>query len=104
MQRICFLMDVIPGQESEYERRHAEIWPDLIEELRAAGVHNYTLFRRGTQVIAYAECHPDAETAFGKVGATEVNRRWALWFTDVLARHTDDNGHLIEAAEVWHLD
>jgi L-rhamnose mutarotase len=104
VQRICFLMDVIPGQEPEYERRHAEIWPDLVAELQAAGVRNYTLFRRGTQVIAYAECHPDAATAFGKAGATDVNRRWALWFTDVLARHTDDDGQLIEAAEVWHLD
>ena len=104
MQRICFLMDVIPGQESEYERRHAEIWPDLIEELRAAGVHNYTLFRRGTQVIAYAECHPDAETAFGKVGATEVNRRWAEWFEDTIEALVDEQGNLFRADEVWHLD
>lgn len=104
MQRVCFLMEIIPGQEEEYARRHAEIWPELVSELRAAGVRNYTLFLRGCSVIAYAECHPDAATAFGKVGATEVNRRWAQWFTDVLAVHTDADGNLVEAAEVWHLD
>jgi L-rhamnose mutarotase len=104
VQRICFLMDVIPGQEAEYQRRHDEIWPELVTELRNAGVRNYSLFRRGTNVIAYAECHPDAATAFGKVGATEVNARWAQWFTDVLAQHTDADGGLVEAAEVWHLD
>ena len=104
MQRICFLMEIIPGQESEYERRHAEIWPDLVVELQAAGVRNYSLFRRGTSVIAYAECHPDAATAFGQVGATEVNQRWSDWFTDVLAQLTSADGQLIQAQEVWHLD
>ena len=104
MQRICFLMEILPGREEEYERRHDQIWPELVAELRRAGVRNYTLFRRGTSVIAYAECHPDAATAFGAVGATEVNQRWSEWFADVLAVHTDDGGNLVEAAEVWHLD
>jgi L-rhamnose mutarotase len=104
LQRICFLMDVIPGREDEYQRRHDEIWPELVAELQKAGVRNYTLFRRDTTVIAYAECHPDAATAFGRVGATEVNARWSEWFADVLARLSDENGALIEASEVWHLD
>lgn len=104
MQRICFLMEILPGQEAEYERRHGQVWPDLVAELRKAGVRNYSLFRRGTQVIAYAECEPDAQTAFGAVGGTEVNRRWAEWFSDVLAVHTGPEGNLIEAREVWHLD
>lgn len=96
-------MEILPGQEEEYERRHTQVWPELEAELRSAGVGNYTLFRRGTQVIAYAECEPDAETAFAKVGETEANRRWAQWFTDVLAVHTAGDGRLVEAAEVWHL-
>ncbi len=104
MQRICFLMEITPGREAEYQRRHDEIWPELVDALRSAGVRNYTLFRRGTQVIAYAECHPDAATAFGAVGATEVNARWSRWFADVLAEHTAADGSLIEASEVWHLD
>jgi L-rhamnose mutarotase len=97
-------MEIIPGREREYDRRHDEIWPELVAELQRAGVRNYTLFRRGVTVVAYAECHPDAATAFGKVGATDVNCRWAQWFTDVLALHTDEQGGLVEATEVWHLD
>lgn len=99
----CFLIEIIPGQEGEYELRHREIWPELVDALREAGVRNYSLFRRAT-VIAYAECHPDAASAFGKVGVTEVNTRWGEWFRDVLAKHTDPDGNFIEAAEVRHLD
>jgi L-rhamnose mutarotase len=104
VQRICFLMEIVPGGEAEYQRRHDEIWPELVTALRDAGVRNYTLFRRGTSVVAYAECYPDAAAAFGAVGATEVNARWAAWFDDVLVRLTDDEGNLLEATEVWHLD
>lgn len=104
MQRICFLMELVSGQEAEYQRRHDDIWPELVLELQEAGVANYTLFRRGTSVIAYAECHPDAATAFGRVGQTEVNTRWAQCFSDILAVHMGADGELIEAKEVWHLD
>jgi L-rhamnose mutarotase len=104
MERICFTFELRPGTEEEYKQRHDEIWPELVEAIRAAGIRNYSLFRRGRQVIAYAECHPDVASAFGAVGATEVNRRWAEWFEDVIVSLTDEEGNLLRADEVWHLD
>jgi L-rhamnose mutarotase len=104
LERICFTFELRPGMEDEYKRRHDEIWPELVEAIRDAGISNYTLFRRDRQVIAYAECEPDVATAFGKVGATDVNARWAAWFEDVIVRLTDERGSLFRAEEVWHLD
>ena len=104
MERVCFTFELRPGTEDEYKRRHDEIWPDLVAAIRDAGLRNYSLFRRGSQVIAYAECHPDVATAFGKIGATDVNRRWSEWFEDVIVALTDEDGKLIRADEVWHLD
>ena len=90
MERFCFTFRLRPGMEDE--------------AIKAAGVSNYTLFRRDSQVIAYCECSPDAATAFGKVGATDVNRRWSEWFEDTIESLTDDDGNLFQAHEVWHLD
>ena len=104
MERICFTFQLRPGREDEYRRRHDEIWPELVEAIRDAGIRNYSLFRRELQVIAYAECHPDAATAFGKVAATDVNRRWAESFADVIDRLVDERGQLFRAEEVWHLE
>ena len=53
MERLCFLMHLIPGQENEYERRHAEIWPEMRDAVSAAGFTNYGLYRRGSTVIGY---------------------------------------------------
>jgi L-rhamnose mutarotase len=104
LERICFTFELRPGMEDEYKRRHDEIWPELVEAIKDAGISNYTLFRRDRQVIAYAECEPDVATAFAKVGATDVNARWAAWFEDVIVRLTDESGDLFRAEEVWHLD
>lgn len=104
MERHCFTFELKPGQEAEYQRRHDEIWPELVADLRAAGIRNYTLFRRGLQVIAYCECHPDAETAFGRMADSEANARWSAWFEDVIERLSDEQGRLFAAEEVWHLD
>lgn len=103
MERCCFTFEVKPGQEAEYDRRHEAVWPELVEAIRAAGISNYTLFRRDRQVFAYCECEPDAETAFAKVGATDVNRHWSEWFEDVIEALTDEDGQLFHAQEVWHL-
>lgn len=104
MQRFCFTFEIRPGTEAEYKRRHDEIWPELVDVIRGSGVRNYSLFRRGTQVIAYCECEPDVATAFGKIGAAEVNARWSAWFEDVIVSLTDEDGNLFVAEEVWHLD
>jgi L-rhamnose mutarotase len=104
VERVCFTFEIQPGTEDEYKRRHDEIWPELVEAIRESGFANYTLFRRGTQVVGYAECHPDRAAAFEKLAGYDVNRRWAAWFEDVIVSLTDERGDLFYLDEVWHLD
>jgi L-rhamnose mutarotase len=104
VERLCFTFEIRPGTEDEYEKRHDEIWPELVAAIKDAGLANYTLFRRGTEIIAYVEAHPDVATAFAKLGPTDVNRRWAEWFSDVIVSLTDEQGNLYAVPEVWHLD
>ena len=104
MERFCFTFDVKPGQEVEYKRRHDEIWPELVEAIKAAGISNYGLFRRGRQVVAYCECEPTAAAAFERIGVADVNARWSRWFEDVLEPMADADGQLRTLTEVWHLD
>lgn len=104
MQRFCFTFQIRPGTEAEYKRRHDEIWPELVDAIKEARLSNYSLFRRGQQVVAYVECEPDAATAFGKIAGTDANARWSKWFEDVIVSLTDEDGELYELEEVWHLD
>ena len=102
--RTCFVLKIRPDRVEEYEARHARVWPELLEAMRAAGVRNYSLFRRGLDVIGYAECDPDGPTAFRRVGETAVDQRWSAWMADVIEAETDPAGNLLYAREIWHMD
>lgn len=104
MERLLFVMTLREGQVEEYERRHEDVWPELLGDLYAAGWRNYSLFRRGLQVYGYAECHPDVATALEAMASSQANARWAAWFTDVIATLTDAEGNLLRAPQVWHMD
>ena len=43
MKREAFKMYLKPGFEKEYQKRHSEIWPELVKLLKANGVSDYCL-------------------------------------------------------------
>ena len=44
--RVCFLLKVKQQLLEEYKRRHADVWPEMLQALQASGWHNYSLFLR----------------------------------------------------------
>jgi L-rhamnose mutarotase len=98
-----FALVVAPERIAEYDRRHAEPWPEMMAALDTAGFHNYSGFRRGSHVVYYGEFYPDMATAVAAIGATEVNRRWSESFAGIITTITDERGALITAREVLHL-
>ena len=56
MERVCFLGRIRPGRLAEYRERHAAVWPEMLDALRAAGWANYSLFLTGEGLlIGYLE-------------------------------------------------
>ena len=45
MTRYAWVLEVRPGYEEEYVRRHHEMWPEMVGALREAGIRNYSIFR-----------------------------------------------------------
>jgi L-rhamnose mutarotase len=103
-ERGAFVLVVHPERIADYDERHAHPWPEMMKALDDAGFHNYTGFRRGSQVIYYGEFHPDMATAVRRIGATDVNERWNVSFEGIITTITDAAGNLITAREVFHQD
>ena len=98
MKRACFGLRLYPGTETEYDRRHADIRPELKAAIREAGIRNLSAFRRGTDVWQYAECDPDGATAFAKLGATNVNAKWDESLRPIVAA----DGERMWFQEIFH--
>jgi L-rhamnose mutarotase len=76
MPRYCLLGNVDPSRVEEYREAHSAVWPELLEALRDAGWHNYSLFLRDDGLlVGYAEAD-DLAAAQERVARTEVNARW----------------------------
>jgi L-rhamnose mutarotase len=103
-ERGLFALVVHPDRIAEYDERHATPWPEMMRALDDAGFHNYSGFRRGSQVVYYGEFHPDLATAVRTIGATDVNRRWNVSFQGIITTITDATGNLLTAREVFHQD
>jgi L-rhamnose mutarotase len=104
MERIGFAMRLRPGAEDEYRRRHADVSPDLLADLKAAGARNYSIFLRGDDLFAYLEVD-DFERFTRMMAASEANARWQPEMADLIDPLTDPaTGFHRRLDEVFHLE
>ena len=75
MERVGFTMRLLPGQEAEYRRRHADVWPEMLTALRAAGARDYAIFIRGSDLFAYLEVD-DFAVFRAAMAANPVDAQW----------------------------
>ena len=106
MQRVCFLLQVRPERLAEYRRRHERVWPEMLDALKTAGWHNYSLFvREDGLLVGYFET-PSLTAALEGMAGTEVNQRWQAEmaeFFELPSGERPDTG-LRRIEEVFHLD
>jgi L-rhamnose mutarotase len=83
MQRIAFALPIKPDKIDDYRRTHANVWPELIAENKAAGIRNYTIVLFGNHAIGFLECD-DWETAIERLGTSDAQLRWQEIHSDIL--------------------
>ena len=104
MQRIAFTMKIKPGTEEEYRRRHQQVWPELLADLKQAGCSRYSIYMRGLDLFAYMEVE-DFQRFLNVMAASQVSERWEQYMSDILIRETDPTtGFPLVLPEVFHLD
>lgn len=104
MIRKAFLMRLRPNQQTEYERRHNPIWPELEATLKAHGVQTYSIFLdRATDLLfAYAEI--ESEERWTAIASTDVCRRWWAFMKDLMPTNDDHSPVTVALDEVFHLE
>jgi L-rhamnose mutarotase len=88
--RYAWVAEVRPGYEEEYRRRHDEIWPEMVETLKEAGVRNYSIFRHGLTLFGCFETD-DLRQTQRHLANSEVNRRWGESMEPIMKMEIDPN-------------
>ncbi|HKH39892.1 MAG TPA: L-rhamnose mutarotase [Rubrobacter sp.] len=104
MTQHAWVLEVGPGYEEEYMRRHQEIWPEMVEALREAGIRNYSIFRHGLTLLGYFETD-DIEKTREYLANSETNQRWSEWMDPIMKVDIDPNTDFPYLLPLqWHMD
>lgn len=89
MAGYAWVLEVRPGYEEEYKKRHDEIWPEMLEALRKAGISNYNIFRHGLTLFGYFETD-DLEATKAVLADDPVNAKWGQWMGPIMKIEIDE--------------
>lgn len=104
MTRNAFKMQLKPGFEAEYKKRHDEIWPELSAALSDAGISDYSIFLDEETLTLFAvQKLADGHTA-GALPDHPVVKRWWAYMADLMEVNPDNSPVTRPLREVFHAD
>ena len=94
-------MHLKPGNEAIYKQKHDDIWPEMLENMRANGIRNYSIYRHGLTLFAYLERDTPPT---GDETPDEVTRRWWKMMEPYMECNPDSSPIQEPIEEVFHAD
>jgi len=83
MDRVSFMMRVKDGHQGEYVRRHREVWPEVMEEHRRAGVTKMAIYMNGPNLFLYMEVD-DYAKAVRMLNKSPAVLRWEEFMAPIM--------------------
>ena len=88
-ERIAFRMILYPGHAAEYEKRHDEIFPELADALKQAGISDYTIWHDPESNHLFGILTRTDDHTMDALPDTEIMKRWWAHMADIM--ETDEN-------------
>lgn len=104
MPRHAFKMKLKPGSAAEYQRRHAEIWPELAKALRAGGISDYSIFLDEDTLTLFAVQTLNDKNSAGVLPDSPIVRKWWKFMAPLMDTHPDNSPMVKPLIEVFYLD
>ena len=89
MEKYAWHGKIVDGKQDEYKKRHDNIWPEMKQVLKEAGIKNYTIWMTGNELFGYYECEQGLEYASKVQAESEVVKRWDDYMKDILIMEKD---------------
>ena len=100
--REAFVMQLKKGYEEEYERRHNEIWPELVTLLKESGVSEYSIFLEKETGKLFAFQHTSGHGS-QDLGQNPVVQKWWEYMADIMETNADNSPVSIPLRAVFSL-
>jgi len=104
MEKYAFRMKLNPGMAAEYERRHDDIWPELVDLLRAAGISDYSIHLDEDTGTLFGVLWRRDDHTMASLPAEAVMRRWWAHMADIMETRADGKPVVHDLRTVFHME
>lgn len=103
-EKIAFRMFLNPGCTQEYKKRHDDIWPELCDLLKDAGISDYSIFLDEEYHVLFATLRRSLGQTMDALPAHPVMQCWWRHMADLM-RTNGDGSPVVESLPcLFHLD
>lgn len=102
MLRSAIKMQLKPGYEAEYRKRHDEIWPQLRQHFKDSGVSEYSIFLDQESNALFAVKNLREDSAMVSENP-EIIMKWWAFMADIMEVNPDNSPVVIRLNEVFYM-
>lgn len=103
MEKYAFKMQLHPGMEGEYRRRHDAIWPELVALLKEAGVQDYSIHLDPETNILFGVLWRRPDHGMDALPAHPVMQRWWAHMADIMVTKPDNEPVAVPLVPMFHM-
>lgn len=103
MPKYGFKMQLNPGCEAEYKRRHDAIWPELSALLRGAGVSDYTIFLDPQSLVLFGVLTRPEDHTMDDLPSDPIMQKWWAHMADLMQTHPGNQPVATPLIQMFHL-
>ncbi|CCN83584.1 putative Rhamnose mutarotase [Vibrio nigripulchritudo SFn27] len=97
MKKFGQVIQLKPEHYDEYVKAHAEVWSEVLAQIEASHIQNYSIFHHNGLLFAYFEyVGEDFESDMAEMAADPTTQKWWAWMKPM-------QQPLPEAGEDWWL-
>jgi L-rhamnose mutarotase len=90
VEKFAFRMQLAPGAEAEYRRRHDEIWPELEMLLKDVGISDYSIHLDRETGVLFGVLWRTDDHRMDDLPAHPVMQRWWAYMADLMETKPDN--------------
>ncbi len=103
MEKFAFRMRLNPGCREEYKRRHDEIWPELVELLKGAGISDYSIHLDAETNMLFGVLWREEGHGMDDLPGSPVMQRWWAHMADIMETRPDNEPVAVPLECVFHM-
>lgn len=104
MQRLAFKMKLKNGVKQEYTKRHNQIWPELRQLLKEAGISEYSIFIDEDTNTLFAFQKVSGSGGSQDLANNAIVQKWWAFMADIMEVNTDNSPVSVPLEEVFYMD